>query len=411
MPFRDLFEQVLNPSLCTTCGACELACPERVIEFDGIVPRLRTGASDAVCGTCTDCLTVCPGRDPATPALENELFGRTRTVEERWLGIVRQMYGACSTEPEVFERSASGGSVTTLLVTSMECLELDHVLVMGRQAAQPWRSAPVLRPRGTNLADYAQSTYQLAPYLGALRYLMTERPGSRVAMVGLACHVQGMRKLQAMDTRIGAWARAHVGFIIEIACSSGTTPAGTESMITETLGLELSQVVELRYREGEYPGQMQVKTRDGATHLVPFWKAVKHFANNKTHRCLSCGDWMSGLADISVSDGDPNIFDASLGARAIAKHGRVFVRTTQGARVLQHAADKGVLEVWPLELVGLNLGLERKRNRRASYERRDVPIPAGPIPGYIEEIEAISDEEYLRTPEERRARGLVKEER
>ena len=50
---------------------------------------------------------------------------------------------------------------------------------------------------------------------------------------------------------------------VEIACASSTKLAGTEFLITEKLGITLQDVAEMRYREGEYPGEFTVKTRDG----------------------------------------------------------------------------------------------------------------------------------------------------
>lgn len=394
MPFHDLKSQVLDPSLCATCGACELACPQGIIRFDQLEPRLADGFTDQSCGACFDCLAACPGLDPATPAAEMRLFGRTRGPEERWLGIRQAVYGARSTSPETFARSASGGSATTLLQTAMRQLELEAVLVMGRSFEQPWRSAPAVCTSPGELPAYSQSTYQLAPYLGALRPFLVEK-GGRVGLVGIACHVQGVRKLQGMDTRIGELAREKIAFVLEIGCSSSTKPQGTETLITELLGLDLTEVAGVKYREGDYPGRIEVLTRDGRRHTVEFWQAVRHFAANKTHRCLSCGDWMSGLADLGVSDGDPNIFNASLGLNSIPKHGRVFVRTATGSQVLERAVADGALEAWPVELVGLNLGLERKRNRRAAYERKGVSIPEGPIPGWIEETEIVEDARFL----------------
>ncbi|MGW7279639.1 Coenzyme F420 hydrogenase/dehydrogenase, beta subunit C-terminal domain [Streptomyces sp. NPDC054844] len=400
MTFQQLSKDILATELCTACGACELACPPGVIGFDGLEPVLTLASwTEADCGGCGDCLDVCPGADPATPAAEDRLFGRRRTVEERWTGIFSEVLAGHSLEPEVFEASASGGSLTALMRTAMSVLDVDVVLSMGRDPDEPWRAAPRLVREPSGLTDTAQSTYQLAPYLGALREVMEKSPEDTVALTGVACHIQAMRKLQAMDTEAGRWARDHVVLMLEPACSSSTRPEGTLAVIRERARVPVESVVRLRYREGDYPGDISVRTDDGEDHRVPFWQAVRDFAGSKTHRCLSCGDWMSGLADVSVSDGDPNIFAASVEGADQHKHGRVFVRTGAGAAAVAAASGHGLLAVSPVELKGLNLGLERKRNRRATYERSGTCIPLGPVPGHREEIEIVPDERWIAAPE------------
>ncbi|MFH8347481.1 Coenzyme F420 hydrogenase/dehydrogenase, beta subunit C-terminal domain [Streptomyces sp. NPDC018045] len=400
MTFQQLEKDVLAPQLCTVCGACELACPAGVIGFDELDPVLTVASWTAAdCGECTDCLDVCPGADPGTPAAEERLFGRTRTPDERWTGVFEEVVAGHALDPVVYEASASGGSLTALLQTAMRVLDVTAVLSMGRDAEQPWRAAPALVRDPGDLVETAQSTYQLAPYLGALRQVMTEEPDARVAMSGVACHIQAMRKLQAMDTEAGRWARDHVVLLVEPACSSSTRPEGTAAVIRERAHVPLESVVRLRYREGEYPGNIGIRTQDGVDHQVEFWQAVRDFAGNKTHRCLSCGDWMSGLADVSVSDGDPNIFAASVSGEGQPKHGRVFIRTGAGAEAVAVGRQHGLLTHEPVDLAGLNLGLERKRNRRATYERSGRPVPLGPIPGHREELDIVPDERWIAAPE------------
>ena len=58
------------------------------------------------------------------------------------------------------------------------------------------------------------------------------------------------------------------------------------------------------------------------------------------------------------------------------KHGRIFVRTARGAEVLAFADLSAMVQLRPLTLTGFNLGLERKRNRRALYERARAALLA-----------------------------------
>ncbi|MBV1855774.1 Coenzyme F420 hydrogenase/dehydrogenase, beta subunit C-terminal domain [Catellatospora sp. NEAU-YM18] len=401
MPYSVLREEVLDRGLCASCGACELVCPAEAIRFDGLqVTIAQPSFTDADCGTCNACAAVCPGADPATPHIEQALFGRTRTPQERWLGIYEQAYGGHALDDELFARSASGGSITALLQASMTALDVEAVLTMGRRPDDRWCASPTLDREPAALVRQAQSTYQIAPYLGALRPLRTSYPKTRIAMSALPCHVQAMRKLQQLDSPEGEWARSSVVLLIELACSSGTTPDGTRSLVEEVVGIPAETVVEIRYRDGAYPGGIKILASDGREHRLPFWRAVRHFADAKTHRCLSCGDWMSGVADVSVCDGDPNIFEASFSRPAADKHGQILVRTPAGSAVLQHAVANGLIRAWPLSAQATNLGLARKRNRRAQYELDGAAIPAGPIPGNVESIEPQPDDQFIPAPQE-----------
>lgn len=287
----------------------------------------------------------------------------------------------------------------------MTALDVDVVLTMGRRSDDRWYAAPSLDSEPAALIRRAQSTYQIAPYLGALRPLLVGSPEMRIAMSGLPCHVQAVRKLQQLDCPQGEWARSSIVFLVELACSSGTTPDGTRTLVEEVVGIPAKTVEEIRYRDGEYPGGIKIVASDGREHRLPFWRAVRHFAGAETHRCLSCGDWMSGVSDISVCDGDPNTFDASYVRPPADKHGQILVRSPTGSTVLEYAVASGLICEWPLSSQATNLGLARKRNRRAKYERNGGSIPTGPIPGYVESVEPQPDERFIPAPTSADGRG------
>jgi coenzyme F420 hydrogenase subunit beta len=395
VPFANLGAQVLNANLCTGCGACVLACPERLVRMEGLKPRADDATSDR-CGQCTDCLKTCPGRDPATPDLERALFGRTRRPDERWLGIFTEILAGHATDPVTFDRSGSGGSVTALLATAMTALPLDGVLVAGRDTGEPWRAAPHLCEEPSELHAYAQATYQLSAHLAALDEMLRSDESRRVGLVGLACHIQAVRKLQGLQTPLGARARERIVFLLEIACSSSTHPEGTSTIITGILGIALDDVAAVHYRDGDYPGKFVVTTRDGVRHALPLWQAIRHLKEYKTHRCLSCPDWLSGVADLAVFDGDPNIFEASRQQHSkFPKHGTILVRTPVGASVIKAAERLATMRAWPGTIYAYNLGLDRKRHRRRSYELSGADIPNGPIPGHEDDIAIVPDEQLL----------------
>jgi coenzyme F420 hydrogenase subunit beta len=397
MPFSELVEGVIAKDLCAMCGACEVACPEQIIRMVDLTPTLASPGADVKCLACSDCVEVCPGAEPRTAEVEEELFGRQRKKEELWLGIHGKVAACRATDEDVYAASASGGSVSALLAHALEHLGLDWVLVCGRDAQRPYRASPVLCRDPKSVHKYAQSTYQLSPYLVPLRTVLDAQEESPGAVVGLACHMQAIRGLQRLQSPIGERARQRIHFLIEIACSSNTLPSGTETLIAGDLQLALEDVADVLYRDGDpYPGAFTVVTRNGERHTLPLWRAVRHFKDHKTHRCLSCPDWLSGLADISVIDGDPNIFIASAqGGSEFQKTGTLLVRTARGAALLESAIAAGAIVAARTELLPDNLGLERKRSRRRYYESQKRPISAGPIPGHGDEDDVLDDETLL----------------
>lgn len=395
MSFEKLYNEVLSKDLCASCGLCESVCPHNLITINSNTPKLLNVLEEEQCGDCTLCHDICPGADPSTPESELMLFGRTRTEEERWLGIYERTMNGYSTDPEIFKNSASGGCATTTLLTAKEALGLDYLIVAGYDPQKPWLGTAKTIQNKEQALESTQSKYQIFPLLKGIKEFLKSRSSFKLGVSALPCQVQALRKLQNLDNEVGKWAKEHIVFIIEIACSSNTSFVGTEALINE-VQLSTKSVKKISYREGEYPGDFVVEDVNNAKHKIPLWEAVREFKAYKTHRCLSCGDWMSGLADVSFCDGDPNIFASSLNPSHIDKQGKIMIRTAVGEEVFQYALDNHKLECWEGEIKTMNLGLERKKNRRATYERLECEIPKPPIPDYAEKGEIISDERLLR---------------
>src|SRR3990170_4086655 len=80
MPFAELRSEILDPDMCTRCGARVAVCPPGWLALgdEGMpVPAVEPEAMS--CGECSLCLQVCPGKDTATPRSEVGIFGRSRT--------------------------------------------------------------------------------------------------------------------------------------------------------------------------------------------------------------------------------------------------------------------------------------------------------------------------------------------
>lgn len=391
MTFRNLASQILDHDLCARCGACVAACPSGYLHIeDDAMPSFAPAGADAIalCGDCDLCTEICPGFDPATPASERQMFGRSRSPDERWTGIRRRTLSVRCVEQRVLQRAASGGAGTALMLAALRGGLVGGVVVIGRDEQRPWVPKAVVTDCEDTVVECAQSTYCIAPNLQRL----ADAPWDRLGLTCMPCEAQALRKMQVHGVPAAQRAR----FSVELACASSTRIAGTEHLIKNRLDVALEEVDDVRYRDGPYPGEFVVRTNDARTHRLPFWELVEEFKSFKTHRCQACPDWWSGVADVSICDGDPNIFKTSREGGQRAKTSTVVSRTEEGDRLIDTACELDLLEAEPTEFVAEeSLGLMRKRNRYTTKLRdSDKPVPRAPAAD-ADELETLSDEELI----------------
>ncbi len=391
MGFVELKSEILDQDMCARCGACVAICPPGLLAInDDQMPVPLVEPEAMSCEDCSLCLDVCPGKDTATPASEARIFGRTRTPSERWTGIFRQSLVLTSTNPRVLSGAAAGGAGTTLMLTALRSGLADAVIVIGRDASRPWVPVALITDSEDDVIRCGQTSYCLTPNLQLLR----DPRFKRIALVGVPCEIQAVSKMQNLVPLPDVAEK--VVLTVEIACASSTKLAGTEFLITEKLGFKLQDVAEMRYREGEYPGSFTVKTRDGQQGSLPFFEVVDEFKRHKTHRCLVCADWWSGLADVSISDGDPNIYASSQSGAKPPRQSIVMTRTEQGEKIVQAAVQLGLATVRSRGFISEdNLGLQRKRFRYAAFaESMPNRVPTPPI-AYEETETLLTDTEVI----------------
>jgi coenzyme F420 hydrogenase subunit beta len=394
--FHYLFESIIEQELCTSCGLCESVCPHNLIRMsDESVPlpvvQLLPSEIMNACGECRLCSQVCPGFDTGAITSERRIFGRTRREEERWIGIYEASYQLSSINPRIASAAAAGGAGTSLGVVALKEGLVDAMLVVGRDEAKPWIPRAYLTHSIEKVIECAQSSYCLTPTL----HLLDNQAYEKIGIIGVPCQIQAIQKL--LNDREHPQLRAlanKIVFTMEIGCASSTSLEGTEHLITNLLGLRLEDVAEMRYRHGEYPGQFMVRTMDGVMHTLPFFKLVEEFKRFKTFRCLSCPDWWSGLGDISIADGDPDIYSTSKSKASPAPTSTVLVRSQAGRDLLELAVRTGMIRLQEYEFV-TNLGLERKKNRYRYYmSRQERTIPLPPVDELMHE-DILTDDEVI----------------
>jgi coenzyme F420 hydrogenase subunit beta len=245
------------------------------------------------------------------------------------LGHYRRLLVGQATSKEIREKAASGGVVTALLVHLLETNRISGALGVTMDPERPWVSQATILSTTEEVRRATQSKYSVVTLDALLRTARQE--SGPLALVGLPCHVHGLRRLQ----RIGSY-RARFPISIGLFCGFNLLPAATDHLIAKT-GSSKEQVVELQYRGGPWPGGLHLRTSDGRERFIP-----KHSYNYVNlayvpRRCLACPDLTNELADLSVGD---TWLEEYAGGWST-----VICRTPQGERLLSEATDAGVLRL------------------------------------------------------------------
>jgi len=316
-------EELFVAGLCTQCGTCAGICPAAAISLSWecrIGYRLRV--DQQACIDCGSCLAVCPaeGFDYTEGAGWRARNGDAPAPD--FLGPWRRLWFGWAADEQVRYSGASGGVATAILQGSLASGDIDAAVVCRVDPANSLAVEPVLARTPDEVAVCRGSKYNVAAVNLLLRRLLDE-PG-HYAVVGLPCHLQGLRKAQDRYVAL----RDRVAFTLGIFCGWTATPRATE-VTARRVGLDADELTSVRYRGPGWPGGMRLETRAGVVRELPYPAYFDRLMYAYTPpRCRLCPDALAELADISVGDAWLERFKGSAGVSD------VIARTPEGEDVL-----------------------------------------------------------------------------
>ncbi|MGV0795683.1 Coenzyme F420 hydrogenase/dehydrogenase, beta subunit C-terminal domain [Mycolicibacterium elephantis] len=327
--------RVLRNENCSGCGVCALVSDRIQIDLD------REGFARPWVRPCTSrehdrseaaaFVAVCPGAKLRAPS----------TVDGRWhsvFGSYLQAWEGSAVDSEFRRAGASGGVLSALAFWLVSSGRAKAVTSSAMSNSQPTRTVPVrIRSRDEALAS-AGSRY--APVVSVFPCDDSD------VFIGKPCEVAGRAQLAAPAVGISAQKPVLLSFFC-----AGTPSQNATDKLVESLGVEPDDVASLRYRGNGWPGQFEVRSRDGRVRTMSYQESWgRNLGRTVQPRCKLCPDGTGEYADVAVGDywaaddqGFPIFSEADGNSVIIA-------RTPRGAALIAVAAAQGIIDIKPLDL-------------------------------------------------------------
>ena len=326
--------RVVARDLCHGCGTCVSLCPLAAIALTrddrrGIyIPQIDF----TICNQCSICLQVCPGHSVDFDQLNEYAF--SEKSGDSILGVHINCYSGYSADKKLRYNGASGGMVTTLLLSALEDRLIDGALVTRMNENNPLEPEPFIARTREEIISAARSKYCPVPANIALREILDKE--GKYAVVGLPCHIHGIRKSEQVNKTLAARIVLHIG----IFCGYTYSFLATDYLLSQQ-GIHKEDVKAIDYRGEGWPGGASVHLPNGRKIFIPTFELYKTLELSFTPwRCLLCCDGAAELADISCGDAWlPEFSDDKSGTSVIVS------RTPRAEAMLKQVAERGLSEL------------------------------------------------------------------
>lgn len=386
----DLINDVVEGGSCSQCGACVVACPYGILTYESGEPQAWDGPSkhhevaDMIIGGrpedfcpisenvgCDCCASVCPKLELPKERLEQEMFGRTATEEERiGLGVYETLEFTRTRDLRVKSTGQDGGFVTSLLVWALREGIIDGAVVTTVDPKEPAKPMPFVATTEKDILRSAGSWYTYSP--NTLGLIEAAQMGlKRVAFVGTPCQITPVRRMQGMhggdlDTeRLEPNERNYlrqyehltgvakiIAFTVGLLCSETFVYEGLmKKHIQGTLGIPLSDVTKFNIK-----GKVLVHRKSGEVVEFPLKDAFPY----ARPQCSFCGDFASEEADISAGGVGTNGWTLTM------------ARTKLGVDLYERFKATRIIEVKPVDEFAKAVAIARKLAQKQRLRQQEA---------------------------------------
>ena len=319
--YNVLKKKIIDADFCTACGACEVACPVGALQIvNGKVKRLHNCEEEL--DLCPICYSVCP--HSGVLLLRSLTPVSNAPIKNEAIGYYRQMYLVQATNPKLREQSGGSGVVTALLTYGVENKIFDSAIVSQGEPGHPTKTKPTVAVVPDDILSAVGAKFFPSAVAEAYGAAVTEYGKTKIAFVGVPCHVLALRKLWAWQHKISG----NLKLIIGLFCFGTFSLKQLMKYITKTYNIKPSDIKQIRFTK-----DLLIQT-EKETINIPF----EELQSKILPSCRTCADFTAEFADISVGRAFP-LTDWSV----------VIIRTKTGEDFFFDAAAKGVIKLRAVE--------------------------------------------------------------
>lgn len=333
-------EHILENGNCHQCGVCVGVCPTDAIGIEqdpqkGMYPTFKRES----CTDCDLCHIACPGDEFDWNQLQIDTFGEIPADKD--IGYVREFWSGYTKWNEIRQKAASGGIASAILIAMLESGEIDGAVVVKMDEEHPLQPKVYIARTRAEVLEAQQSKYLPVPTGLILEQIQKEE--GQFAIVGLPCHIHGIRLAQQKMPRL----RKRIKLLIGLICGFHPSFTNTTYLIRRAGVENFDEIKEIRYRDDTWPGGFNVIKKDGTNNILhPVQEFFWAHAVFERVRCATCTDAMAEFADIVCGDewrggGVPDRPDYKDGWSYI------MARTEIGTHVVNQMVEQDVLHVEP----------------------------------------------------------------
>ena len=283
------------------------------------------------------CQAFCPRMPYDREALRGRFFDAADVDPD--IGPCKGLYLVRSADPADRDGAQHGGTVTALLKLALAEGLIDAAVLNHMNGDDP---EGFLATSAEDIMACRGSSFRIAPTLAKLNEALKADEYKKIAVVGTACKTLATYKMLAKPYPDRDNNADNIGLVIGLFCGWGLDWDGLKELAAKYVPLD--EIAHMDIPPSKYHS-LVIRAKDGREVSVDLDEVTPLVRL----ACKACDDMTAEFADISVGSGrSADGWDVDKGWNEL------IVRSEKGAKLLQLAREKGVLEFKDMPEGGLD---------------------------------------------------------